>query len=321
MGASNCTAVEGGKYIKDGILTQCAAGYECPASTGQTFKCPSGTFSPLGQDSCRNCSEGQYSKPGSGSISDCKNLNLSTQYKSDHPDGFRCLNGYVKVAATGIEPARCEPCKQGFYSNIATSPDATVCSTCSSTTHSGRVAKECIANVEGQERSEITESGFRCLKGFYKTGDTPGHTCVKCAAGTYATRIESQPSSDPTSCLSCDSAKGESSAAGAEKCDGCKEGQYYNSTSKLCVKNTAGYYSTDGAVQQYICPVGTYCPEISSNQGARAPVPCPKGYYGATKGASSPTCTAPCPVGTYCGTSASDTGFSSPITCDLDTTI
>lgn len=322
IGASICSAVEAGKYINaSGIKTECPPGYKCPAYTGQYIKCPSGTFSPAGKDTCTECSAGQYSKPGSGSISDCKNLNLSMQYKSDHPDGFRCLNGYVKVAEVGIEPARCEACKPGFYSNIAEAPDATVCSRCSTSTHSGAVAKECIANVEGQERSENTESGFRCLNGFFKTGNTPSHTCVKCLAGTYAIRNESQPSSDPTQCTPCNSDRGESSPAGADKCDGCKEGQYYDRTSKLCVKNTAGYYSTNGAVQQYICPAGTYCPEISSTQGARAPVPCPKGYYGETPGVVSSTCTGACPTGTYCGTSASDTGFSAPITCDLDTSI
>jgi hypothetical protein len=318
-GATTCTAASPGYTSGStaGTQTICPEGYSCTNPALPPQPCPTGTYSPAGATTCTPASAGYTSGSTAGTQTIC-------------PEGYSCSSTTPEVFATrgynytysqaaGVCSALGATVATVSQVTEAQQAGASWCS-CSWTTdsttttdsqnvtrnigyypmQSSDVVIGCGSNGVNQCRDWLSTYAVTCY-GIKPSGPTnpelqPFNTTKynqfpvtpkPCPAGTY-------------------------SPAGQTTCTTTPAG-YYTPDSRMgsYISAALGWFSGSGATSQTICPAGTYCPP-----NAAAPIPCPRGTFGAVSGLSGSSCTATCPTGTYC-----DAGVTFPMVCQPSVTI
>ena len=176
----------------------------------------------------------------------------------------------------------CLACSTGKYNALTLQITAASCLPCPAGTY---------CNVAG------LSAGIPCPLGSYQTATGLAATCTACPAGSYTTATGA---SALAACVTCP--MGSYCLSGASAPVLCPFGTYGDATgvgSAVCSGTCKpGYYCPQGSVNptQYVCPAGSYCPDISS-----WPTPCPAGTWSPQAASSNVSCTS-CLAGTsYAG--------------------
>ena len=263
-------------------VSNCPAGYWCPALTGMPQACPAGTYQPeIGADSpnmCLTCPEGNSCTPATSTPTECPSgwFNNVPLWQSLPGvcqlcyNGFYCTGGNRTIGVDG-----------GFYIPFAGAQsmnDAVICPT-------------------GCYCPAISTSPTACPSGTYNnfTGMFQETDCILCGVGGYCPRGASVGSSIPTPCPS---------------------GTFNQHYGSVSIDNStacpSGSFCLQGAVTPTACPPGTYSDLPSSTEckvcpigffcGSESTLPqqCPAGTFQPTTAAVDNTSCTPCDPGFYC---------------------
>ena len=281
--AQDCAQCSDRKYCPgDGEEYDCVDGFTCPSETKYpSVLCESGKFCIDGET--LPCSQTTY-QPGTGQT-ECISCPPGGDCTNDLPDPTPCPAG--KYCTDGIV----EPCEIGFYR--------------STNAIAGQIASECYVcpygyycpDVDGTiEPVQCTVADRECPAGSTEDGPDAcptGYICVNglkelCAAGQYP---------DGGICNNCDATKYCPGDGNIHDCEG-------------------GYFCPAGSftlIPENICPVGSVCPENSSEAGECAAgdktieiqqsecIPCETGYY-----CSAGSVEEECEAGHYCESGTAD---------------
>eukprot|EP00792_Barthelona_sp_PAP020_P012362 TRINITY_DN699_c0_g1_i1.p1 TRINITY_DN699_c0_g1~~TRINITY_DN699_c0_g1_i1.p1 ORF type:complete len:1123 (+),score=243.15 TRINITY_DN699_c0_g1_i1:40-3408(+) len=308
---ANCLACLNTQYIKNGVCTNCDAGYYCDGF--EKMECKNGTYSKAGSKTCLACPQGSYC------ISPCRSP-------------VNCPIGTY----SSLQSSTCIDCPSGSYCpSVATSTPIL----CAAGTYSLIKSSVCTRCPLGFACPKLNEAPIACAAGWYSLGGQT--TCTECLAGYYCSETWKAPIICPkgtyspagvAACLQCPAGSfcdaegiaapsicptGMYSSIGATACSTCPSGSYctINSTTPVlcsagtysigqsgsCSKCEGGTYSTIGSSNCTICPAGSFC-----SVGSSLPIQCGSGSF--SKGGSE-NCNL-CPEGTY-----SEAGASQCVNC------
>ncbi|MDR2685465.1 MAG: hypothetical protein LBB23_01675, partial [Rickettsiales bacterium] len=126
--ASDCAACPAGNWCADGVQWPCPAGSIC-AGDGKITECPAGYYCPAGSSAPAVCEAGTWSLPGASLASDCKTAICAAGnwcengVKSECPAGSFCAGNGTKIdcpagswCAAGV--AKKTSCPDGTWSAI-----------------------------------------------------------------------------------------------------------------------------------------------------------------------------------------------------------
>ncbi|CAM9353846.1 unnamed protein product, partial [Chrysoparadoxa australica] len=313
----------------------CSAGYVCHPGEEVPQPCPRGYYCRQGElpaacspsthnpdlgavdmDGCVSCPAGYFcSEAGTGDY---------TQYP--------CPAGHYCLTRQEVAP---NPCPGGTLrsSNMATS--LTDCEECPEGHYCAEASTAAIICPMGTYCPAGSLSATTCPEGFYCPVESAAP--LLCPANYFCPLGSSEPtpcflgaiceegSSTYTYCP--EGSIGQLSANNsyssvAEACDSCPPGTFSDDPGLVdCKACTAGYTCLGGTItptplseeddRGYICPVGHYCPEGSSE-----PTPCPSGTYNPTTGGEDIDSCLPCNADFY----QAETGYSSCLPCSASST-
>ena len=329
------SAAVGGNRMTSHGDGPCNVGYYCAAGSAIATQyiaatCPSGSYCPVGLRTALPCSAGYYGSSTGQRLPTCSGIcsagyycgagsTSATQYTAATcPVGSYCAAGTTAVqpcpagrygSTVGLTSAICTgACTAGYFCAAgSTFADQIIGHTyCNaglycSAPQNGVAASPCLPGFFGDSEfvtvstcAGACDDGFFCASGSVSPQQYTSTTCplgYYCAPGTRV----------PMPCQ-----PGYWASSGgqtAPTCSGpCHSGNFCAAGSLSQTQYTAG-----------TCPAGMYC-----FGGTVAATPCPPGYYGATTGLSSPTCTGKCSAGSWCTSgSTSATQYSSSSTCPM----
>lgn len=274
-----------GTYSTGGAGTSCT---RCPAGTyGSTTglrtaacsgPCAGGYYCPVG-------SIGQYGNAATTALTSTTQCPAGTYCPPGSVAPIPCPVGSYCPTPGASTPSACPP---GLYCASAGGSTGTQCpigSICP-VGGGGSSMLPCPAGMLCSTAG-LGSATTPCPIGTYSTGGA-GLSCTTCPAGTY----------------------GATTGLQTARCSGvCKAGYYCPAGSTSEYGNTGtlrtGFVTTPATNTLYnlstICPVGHYCPT-----GSGAPVQCPAGTYGGTKGLTTPACGGQCEAGYYCAAGSTD---------------
>ena len=262
-------------------LTTCAAGSYC-APGAAAVSCQIGYMCPAGAVGQTLCMPGTYQDVAGQAV--CKTCPAGSycNYVGAITVATTCPAGYY--CPSGTADYLSFPCPVGTFNSGTGLSDSSQCTSCT-------VGSYCLLKGLTAVSGTCT-NGYECPVGS-QLPSVDANMCPKnfyCAAGVK------------TACSASQYTYGTVIGASATThCMNCLPG-FLCPTHDTSIGNCpAGSYCVDGV--QTTCPAGSYCPV-----NTEIPIPCPRGKYTSTTGAS--TCT-DCPSGTYCDT----IGTTTPATC------
>lgn len=292
----------GSAYRPDPPGQDCPAGHYCPNGTAVPYKCPEGhslsTKGNTGIENCEPCTPGWYCS-GEGLASPTDKCSAGYYCPEGQtvaqPDGLECPKGHFCIVGTDVP----EPCLSGTYQDMG---GASYC-------------KECLAG-KYCDNTEANKTGclfrFENSHGVVVPSVCPvGHYCVNGSSSAYQYPCPRGTFSNKTGLVQ------------EDQCQDCLPGEYCGDVGLIkpsgpcqagyvCIAGASITNPTDG-ITGYVCPVGSYCPRMSS-QATLCPngtfsnwtglreeqqcVQCTPGQYCLTRGLTEPT--GPCTAGYYC---------------------
>ena len=305
--------LEGGQKASD--CGPCPAGFVCVDGDPVAYQCPRGYYCALEQ-SAEPCPLGSYNADLQGEdLTDC----------APCPAGYLCDDVAISNLLLHTCPAGsyCEegasekqPCPGGTF---RTTPAATAASDCTMCPAGYYCPVESISpTVCPEEHYCLTNSseptlcspGFVCpVNSVFPIVCPGGSYCplgavvsIPCLAGHYCPEGSSEPEKCPAGTLGLvDGPAGKASAATA--CQLCPAGTGSSLDRLSCEACEAGYVCLGGTHSSqptedehngYVCPVGYYCPEGSSEE-----LPCPPGFYAANTMTTLLSGCTPCQANSY----------------------
>ena len=280
----------GGASLDDCSL--CVAGGYCPANSEVPTVCPQGYYCVSGVSVPEPCSAGSYgNSSGLRREEDCQRCDA----------GYYC-DGLGLTAPRGL----CDP---GFYCLSGSNSSAPYGSGSAFTLSSSTVGGVCPRGSYCPLGSGLP---VPCPVGTFnnRTGATASSDCVDCTPGYFCEGLgNTQPTGTCSEGYYCDggastptqhgSVPGYYSPSGSSNTAPCVAGTYSGKfLAAECENCPAGYYCPSinmTSYDQYICNLGHYCPEGTSN-----PLQCPPGTYSAGLGNTKLADCLACPPGAYC---------------------